>query len=157
MFINYTINRKLSWSLFVILGIITFWLTIYNGIKKRHNFFNLLITEIISLIILSILWDYYTGFYKWSLIFVMPFICTIYTITFLVIRIFTNKSTKDFILYTYINSLIGATPLYFILTNKFKILWPSYVSVSTSIFALIFLIIFNQNTLENEIEKRLHI
>lgn len=155
--INYLINKRLSWSIFVILGILSFWLTFINGIKKRHNFYKLLLTEIISLIALSLLWDYYTGFYKWSLIFVLPFLCISYTITFLILRIFTNKTNKDYIIYTYLNSLIGLSPLYFILTNKFKILWPSYLSVFISIFTLIFLIIFNRKTLENEIERRLHI
>ena len=157
LFINYSINKRLSWSIFVILGILSFWLTFILGTKKRHNFYKLLITEIISLISLSIIWDYYTGFHKWSLIFVLPFLCIAYTITFLILRIFTNKINKDYILYTYLNSLIGLVPLYFTLTNKFKILWPSYLSVSISIFTIIFLIIFNHRTLENEIERRLHI
>ncbi|MBE6154634.1 MAG: hypothetical protein E7163_03590 [Firmicutes bacterium] len=157
LLINYTINKGFSWSLFVVLGIISFWLTFINGIKKRHNFYNLLITEIISLIILSIIWDYYTGFYKWSLIFVLPFLCVAYTITFLILRIFTNKTNKDYIVYTYLNCLIGLIPMYFIFTNKFKIIWPAYISVTTSIFTIIFLVIFNHRTLEKEIEKRFHI
>ena len=55
--INYFINNKLSWSLFVILGIITFLITFINGFKKRNNINYLLITENIFIIILYIIWD----------------------------------------------------------------------------------------------------
>ncbi len=155
--INYLVNKELSWSIFVSLGILSFWLTFIRAIKKRKDFMILLFTEISSLIILAILWDINTGFHKWSLIFVLPFLCICYTFVFLIFRIFTNKIRKDYIMLTYLNCLIGIIPLYFILTKKFKILLPSYISVCVSILGLIFLFIFNHKTIGNEMERRLHI
>lgn len=157
LLINYWIYNEISWSIFVILGIISFWLTFSMGMNHKQGFMRILFAEIISIIILSIIWDLLTGFHKWSLTYCLPFLCICYTITFLIIRIFTRYTKKEYILYTYLNSLIGLFPLYFILSNKLSTLWPSYISVSTSIFALIFLFIFNHHTLETEIERRLHI
>ena len=143
LLINYWVNKEISWSVFVILGILSFWLTFSTGINRKHNFMRILFTEILSIMILSIIWDLLTGFHKWSLMFVLPLLCIAYTITFLIIRIFTRQTRKEYILYTYLNSL--------------SVLIPSYISVSISIVALIFLFIFNQRTLEDEIERRLHI
>ena len=157
LLINYWVSKEISWSIFVILGIISFWLTFSTGMNKHHNFMRILFAEIIAIIILSILWDLITGFHKWSLTYCLPFLCIAYTITFLIIRIFTKYHNKEYILYTYLNSLIGIFPLYFILKDNLNTLWPSYVSVLTSILALIFLFIFNHHTLETEIERRLHI
>lgn len=157
LLINYWVNEEISWSIFVILGIISFWLTFSMGINRKHGFMRILFAEILSVIILSIIWDLLTGFHKWSLIYCFPFLCIAYTLTFLIIRIFTRYTRKEYILYTYLNSLIGLFPLYFILSKKLLILWPSYISVSISILALIFLFIFNHHTLETEIERRLHI
>ncbi len=157
LLINYWVSNEISWSIFVVLGILSFWLTFSTGINRKHGFMRILFAEILSIMILSIIWDLLTGFHKWSLMFVLPLLCIAYTITFLIIRIFTRHTRKEYILYTYLNSLIGLIPLYFILENKLSILWPSYISVSTSIFALIFLFIFNHHTLETEIERRLHI
>lgn len=157
LLINYWISNEISWSIFVILGIISFWLTFSTGMNRRHGFMRILFAEILAIIILSILWDLSTGFHKWSLTYCLPFLCIAYTITFLIIRIFTQNTRKEYILYTYLNSLIGIIPLYFILKNNLNTLWPSYISVCTSIFALIFLFIFNHHALETEIERRLHI
>ncbi len=157
LLINYWINKEISWSIFVVLGILSFWLTFNTGINRKHGFMRILFAEILSIIILSIIWDLITGFHEWSITYVLPFLCIAYTITFLIIRIFTRYTRKEYILYTYLNSLIGLIPLYFILKNKLNTLWPSYISVCVSIFALIFLFIFNHHTLETEIERRLHI
>lgn len=157
LLINYFVSKEISWSIFVILGIISFWLTFSIGINKSHGFMRILFAEIITLIVLSILWDLSTGFYKWSITYCLPFLCIAYTTTFLIIRIFTPYTRREYILYTYLNSLIGLIPLYFIVSQNLNTLWPSYASVFTSIFALIFLFIFNHHTLENEIERRLHI
>jgi len=157
LMINKIVNKKLSWSIFVILGICTLWFTIITGIKKRHNLMKLLFAEILIMIIFAFLWDKSTGYHKWSLTFVLPFLCIAYIITFLILRIFTNKIKKEHILYTYLNALIGLFPLYSILKKNLTPLWPSYLSIFTSIFALIFLFIFNHRTLESEIERRLHI
>lgn len=155
--INYSLSNEFSWCIFVILGIVSFWFTFINGIAKSENFMSKLFIEILGIIILAIIWDYYTGLHKWSLIYVLPFLCIAYTTTFLILRIFTNKTNKDHILFTYINSLIGLIPLYFILKKNISPLWPSYISVAISILAIIFLFIFNHKALENELERRLHI
>ena len=157
LLINFWISQKISWSIFVILGIVSFWLTFSTGMNRQHGLMRILFAEIIAIIILSILWDLSTGFHKWSLTYCLPFLCIADTITFLIIRIFTRYYNKEYILYTYLNSLIGIFPLYFILKDNLNTLWPSYISVLTSILALIFLFIFNHHTLEAEIERRLHI
>lgn len=155
--INYIVNKQLSWSILVILGIVSFWLTFLVSAKHERSFMKKLFVEIIAIIILSILWDKSTGFHKWSITYVLPFLCTSYTVTFLIIRIFTSKATKDHVLYTYLNSLIGFIPAHFIIYNSLNVLWPSYLSVFTSIFVICFLFLFNRKTLESEIERRLHI
>ncbi len=157
LLINYWVNNQISWSPFVILGILSFWLTFSMGINSKHGFMRILFAEIISIMVLSIIWDLLTGFHKWSITYCLPFLCVSYTITFLIIRIFTRYTRREYILYTYLNSLIGLLPLYFIIKNNLNPLWPSYVSVSTSIFALIFLFIFNYHTLGTEIERRMHV
>lgn len=154
---NYYINEKISWSIFIVLGIASFWLTFSMGINKKHSFMRILFAEITSIIILSVIWDILTGFHKWSLIFCLPFLCIAYTLIFLIIRLFTNHTKKEYILYSYLNSLIGLLPLYFIINKNLPILWPSFISVVISLFALVFLFIFNKHALESEIERRLHI
>lgn len=157
LFINFTVSRSISWAWFVIAGIITFWLTLVMALRGRKHFMKMLFGEMITIIIISILWDYFTGFHLWSINYCLPFLCTIYTISILLMRLFRQKIAKDFIFYATVNSMIGLVPGVLLIFNKVTVLWPSYISVIISIIILVFLIVFNKKQVTNELERRFHI
>lgn len=155
--INYLVSKQISWAWFVIAGIISFWVTFITGIKKRNNFMTLLFGEVILVLIASILWDHFTGWHFWSITYVLPFLCMAYITTLFFLRIFLKNIFKDYVIYIYINSLIGLVPLYFILRDKLSVKWPSIACVIFSIFSILILAIFNHKQMKNELERRLHI
>ena len=157
MVINYIVSNKISWSLFVIAGIASFWVTFITGIRKRHHFMKLLFSEIMLILIASLLWDYFTGWHLWSVTYVLPFISIAYITTLFFLRIFIKNIFKDYIIYIYINSLIGLVPLYFIFRNILNNEWPSIVCVLFSICSILALAVFNHRQMKNELERRLHI
>ena len=157
LFLNYTINREISWSLFVIAGILSFWLTLVTALRGRKHFMKMLFVEMILIIIVSIIWDYFTGFHFWSINYCLPFLCSIYTICILLMRIFRANLAKDFIFYATINSMIGLVPGILLIFNEVTVLWPSYVSVIISMIILVFLLVFNKRQVKNELERRFHI
>lgn len=156
-FINYTISKKISWSWFVGAGILTFWITLIAGLRGRKHFIKMLFGEMVLIIIISIIWDYFTGFNMWSINYCLPFLCSSYMISILIMRIFRKKIQKEFVFYATINSLIGLIPGVLIIFDKVSVLWPSYISVILSIVILVFLLVFNKRQLKNELERRLHI
>lgn len=157
LFINFTINRSITWSWFIIAGIFSFWLTLTTAIRGRKHFISLLFGEMLIIIIVSFLWDYFTGFNLWSINYCLPFLTSIYTISILLMRIFRANLAKEFIFYATINSLIGLVPGVFLLLKLVTVLWPSYISVIISIVILVVLIVFNKRQVKNELKRRLHI
>lgn len=155
--INYFISKKIGWSLFVIAGIISFWITFIIGIKRNNNFMKLLFAEVMLVLIASIVWDYFTGWHFWSVTYVLPFLCMAYIATLFILRLFLKNIFKDYIIYIYINSLIGLVPLYFVLRDKLTVEWPSILCIVFSIVTILALAIFNHRQMKNELERRLHI
>ena len=98
--INYFISDKISWSCFVVAGIVSFWVTLIVGIKQRNNFIRLLFAEAILILIASVIWDYFTGWHYWSITYVLPFLCISYITTLFFLRIFSkNISRASFLFY----------------------------------------------------------
>jgi len=155
--INYFISKKIGWAWFVIAGIISFWVTLIIGIKRRNNFMKLLFAEVMLVLVSSIAWDYFTGWHFWSITYVLPFLCIAYIGALFFLRLFLKNVFKDYIIYIYINSLIGLVPLYFIFRDKLSIEWPSILCVVFSIISILILAIFNYKQMKNELERRLHI
>lgn len=55
LYINYSIVHTLSWSYFVVLGIITFWVTLLISLNSRKNLIKMLFLEMVILIALSLI------------------------------------------------------------------------------------------------------
>lgn len=157
LFINFVINRRISWAWFVVAGVCSFWLTLVTALRGRKHFMKMLFGEIILITICSILWDYFTGFHGWSINYCLPFLCSIYTILVLLMRIFRANLAKDFIFYATINAMMGLIPGVLLIFNKVQLAWPSCISVFISLIVLAFLMVFNKKQLKNEFERRLHI
>ena len=64
---------------------------------------------------------------------------------------------KDYIIYIYINCLIGLIPLYFMIKNILTVSWPSVICIIFSILSFLALAIFNYHQMKNELERRLHV
>lgn len=155
--INYIVNKEIGWSWFVIAGITSFWVTFIIGIKKRHHFMKLLFSEVMIVLFASLLWDYFTGWHLWSVTYVLPFISIAYITTLFFLRLFVKDIFKDYVIYIYINSLVGLTPLYFIFRGILENQIPSILCVLFSVCSILALAIFNHRQMMNELERRLHI
>lgn len=156
IFINYSISKRLSWSYFVIGGIISFWATFLTGMKRRHYILRFLFAEFNVIVISSFIWDHLTGWSAWSLHYVLPFTCISYIITVFIMRIFLQKYIREYIIYAYLNSLMGLAPLIFIIRDTLKVKWPSIISVILSIVLMTSLFIFNRKQVTQELERRFH-
>ena len=155
--INVLVSKKVSWSWFVLCAIGSFYITIKLAIKYRKSYMTCLFIELFTVTLIAILWDYFTKFHGWSINYVLPFICISYTITALVIWLFTHNSIKNYIIYISFSCLIGLLPIVFMFLGLLKIVWPSILSVIVSLFSLCFLIFFKNRLLKSEFMKRFHI
>ena len=152
LFINFTISRAITWAWFVIAGILSFWLTLVTALRGRKHFMKMLFAEMILIIVV-----YFTGFNFWSINYCLPFLCSVYMVLILLMRLFRRNLAKDFIFYATINSMIGLVPGVLLIFNKVSVTWPSYISVILSIVILVFLTVFNKRQVKNELERRFHI
>lgn len=156
-FLNYSLNNKITWAWFVSLAIICFWLTLVTALKRRKYFLKMMFAEIFLIVIISIIWDYFTGWYMWSLNYCLPFLCAIYTITMLIMRIFIKHNIRDNIYNISINATMGLVPGILLIFNVVSVKWPAYISVVLSLLIICFLLVFNRHQLKTELARRFHI
>lgn len=156
LFINFIITKHITWSWFVIAGITCFWITLTTAIKRRKHFMKMLFAEFNLVIVASLLWDYFTGFYMWSINYVLPLTCIAYTVVMFVMRIFFKYYIKDYVFYITLNCFIGLLPIVLLFFDVISVTWPSFVSVIVSICMISMILIFNKKSLAKELQRRLH-
>ena len=141
--INISFNKSAPWSLFVFAGLISIWLIIGIVFKKRQNPIRTMLCFAFIVSLLALLWDFMTGFFGWSINFVLPFLYVFtIVITALIIPIFRIKK-EDCLFYLSMEAFLGIIPLFLLVLNALNTTWPSAICAATGIITLAAQIIFN--------------
>jgi len=155
--LNILLPSSGAWSLFVLGGIGSAWISIISAINKRNNLPKNIVYQVIIISVIAVLWDLLTGWRGWSCTYVIPFVCFFAMISMAVISKIRNLYVEDYILYIVIDGLFGLVQIIFAFTGWLTALYPSLICIVTSVISLSFIMIFNQKELSAEIKRRLHI
>jgi len=155
--INWMLPRSGLWSLFIIAGVACTWLGIIIAIRKRHNILKNLTYQVTIVSILSVLWDICTGWYCWSVNFVIPiaFVCAM-SVTAILARIL-KMQTETYIIYSFLLIIYGIIPAIFVMSGLSTIIYAPLICVACSLFLFAALLIFEGKNMIEELKRRLHL
>lgn len=155
--INLSVPSQRAWSLFVVGGIISFWLSFSVVIRKMGNIIKTIIWQVVLISGIAVVWDVSTGFYKWSIDFVVPLLCTCAMVAMAVIAKIQKLQVNDYMIYLFIDSILGGVSMILLLCGVLNIVVPSIICIASSIISLSALFAFEGKTLISEIHRRLHL
>ncbi|MDD2216097.1 MAG: DUF6320 domain-containing protein [Eubacteriales bacterium] len=148
---------NINWPLFVVFALLSMWLSLIVVVKKRHNIPKSIMWQVMIVSLLSIFWDWQTGWRGWAFDYVIP---TAY-VTAMFVMYVTAKimklSVRDYITYALLDGLFGVIPVLFILFNWINIIYPSILCVAISIIFLSAIFIFQGENIKTELNRRMHI
>ena len=146
------------WSIFVVAGILSFWLTFWAVVKKRGNIPKAILWQVALISALALVWNWWTaGRLNWSVDFVIPLLLIGAMIAMAVIAKCMRLRIQDYILYLLLDALFGLIPLILLLCDCLRIVYPSAACVAVSIISLAALCLYEGQALKNEILRRLHL
>lgn len=157
LLINYTVTPGINWCGFVIAGLISFFI-IFNGIMMgRKKVLRLMFTMSFILILITIFWDYYTGYRGWSINYVFPSLLICYGVFLIVLRFVSYFAFRANSSLIYLHVLLEFVP--FILLQKGIITFKplSIICACLGILNLLILLLFDYSRLKLDLEKKLHI
>ena len=145
------------WSVFVVLGILCFWISLAYAVKKKDNIPKNITVQVFFVSVLSFGWDLMTGWHGWSLDFVIPIACGTAILSLFIIAKVMKLPPEDYIVYFMVDILFGVVPLVFYLTGLIRIAVPSVICISLSFLSLSALIIFEGKEMLRELVRRFHV
>lgn len=155
--INMVFPSSINWPLLLVLALASVWLGLIVIIQKRYHIPKKIILQVAIISLLSLFWDWNTGWRGWSLDYVIPIACVSAMIIMYVTAKILKLSTRDYITYSLIDGIFGIIPILFILFDWLNVIYPSIISISISIISLAGIFIFQGNEIRNELNKRMHI
>lgn len=154
--INYLCTPNVKWSLFVVIQLILTYFIFKKVLSGRNKILSLLFMLNFITCIISIFWDYYTGFNGWSINYVLPSLCICYGIFMIVLRIVKYLAFKENTSYIYLNVCIAFVPLILIKLGMITFPILSMLSAVMGVINLLILIIFGWSNFKEDIRKKLH-
>lgn len=155
--INWALPSTGYWSLFVIAGVVCMWLCLIFAVRKRSNILKNITYQMNIACALSILWDYFTGWYGWSVDFVVPIAFASVMAAITVLNYVFKMQTGDYIIYSFVLVFYGIIPAVFIGLGLVVIIIPSLICVAASLLSLAALLIFEGRNMAAELRRRLHL
>ena len=145
------------WSLLVTVGAACVWLSVVTAIRQRSAFHKKLMDMGLLISLFSLLWDYLTGWHRWSIDYVIPvtFICCMLIAAILgwVLKL----PSEHFAVYLLILNLCGLIPTLFLLAGWNLHRLPSFICVTVSLLLFTSLMVFQWQMVKNEVRRRLHL
>ena len=111
--INLCFPQSGLWSLFVAAGLTSFWLAFGVAVRKRHSIPKSLLWLVVLISALAIFWDVQTGFFRWSLNFVLPLLLICVQLLTLLTSWFFHLPLQDYLVYLTLGESLDLFRLYY--------------------------------------------
>ncbi len=155
--INYMMGDGFWWSAFAVGAIFCAWLVLAVAVSKRRHLLKSVIWQLVIVDALALLWDLGTGWYGWSIDFVLPLGIMSALAAVLVIAGVQKMTSPEYMTYVQIVCTSGVVPLILLLTHCVSIPLPSTLCVGACVLVFAAMIIFRSSAFFTEIKKKFHV
>lgn len=145
------------WSAFVVAGALSAGVALVMFERKKGNIFSSIAWQTAVISAMSFAWDYFTGFHRWSLEYVIPIIYICAVVAAGLISLIVKPCVQDCMLYITVNCFFGIAPLMFIIFDTVRTKLPSALCFTFSMIELSVLVIFYGGAMRDELIRRFHI
>jgi hypothetical protein len=145
------------WFIFVLAGLGSLWLSF---LALNTQWWNIPRTIFIELLLISVLvlgWDFFNGFYKWSLNFVIPILFSCAMVVMTVFAKVRKLPVQDYIIFLGLISVVSIFALLLIIFQVVTPVVPAMVCFAVSLISLAFLFLFDGASLREELRRRMHL
>jgi hypothetical protein len=155
--INIIFPATVNWPLLVIFGLLSIWLGLIVILRRGYHMPKKIVWQVFIISLLSIFWDWKIGWKGWSLNYVIPITCVSAMIIMYITAKILRLGSRDYITYALIDGFLGIVPILFIVFNWVNVIYPSIISIATSIISIAAIFIFQGEDIKLELNKRMHI
>lgn len=144
-------------SLFVVAGILCLLLLLRVTIDNRKNMPKTILLHVFLLSVLSLFWDFITGFKGWSITYAIPIICVVGSVDMAIVVTVMNIYITEYLIYFMVVVILGLVPLFFLFFSLVSTKIPSLICIFLNSIVLLFMFILQKEVVFTEIKRRFHI
>ena len=138
------------------LGVITMWLVVLMAVRKRRNLAKGTVYLVVVVNLVSVYWDYLTGWRGWSLTYAIPIVNVCSIVALMITVRLLRTETGEHIVYSGLTLLLGLAPIAFLAVGWVTNPLPSSICGAIGL-TLVLMQLARGPDLRHELAKRLHL
>lgn len=148
---------RTDWPLYVIFGLVSLWVIILLILRKGYHIHKRIAWTVVVVSLLSLFWDWRTGFRGWSLDYVIPITCMAALLAMYISAKILKLSINDYITYLLLVCIFGIVLLVFLMLGLLEQRIPTIICICACTVFLAAILIFQGDEIKEELGKRMHI
>ncbi|MFS0562975.1 DUF6320 domain-containing protein [Terribacillus sp. 179-K 1B1 HS] len=157
LLINVLVNMEYLWVLAVAGPVVYLFLSLNHTIFSLAHTGSKIVVQVLGLSIMLVSIDIMSGFHRWSVNFVIPFLIIAATLLITAIILKKRMRWQEYAGYILAMIVMGFLPIGLYITGVATILWACAVTSLYAFLTLIGMLIFSDKTLKEEFVRRFHI
>ena len=157
LIVDHLVPTGSPWVIIVLAAIVYMWVSAMNVLRYTPNPASILLWQLLGVSGFTFAIDYLTGYYRWSVNFVIPFLimaCAIAVALMILIKPMKNRAYTIYLLVIAVLSVLAVLLWVF---GYSDVEWPVVTSAFVSAVSFLVVLVFSRRRTEHELKKRFHL
>ena len=157
LLVDHLVPTGSPWAIITVVAIVYLWISSMNILRFTPNPASIMLCQLWCAGGLVFVIDYLTGYYRWSVNYVIPFMVMAAAIATMLMILIRPMKYRAYIIYLLVIAVLGVLSVLVWIFGYSDIEWPVVTSAFVSAVCFFAVIVFLRRRTRNEIMKRFHV
>lgn len=155
--VDHLVPTGSPWVFIAAAAILYLWISAINVLRYTPNPASIILCQLISVSGLTYVIDYFTGYYRWSVNYVIPFLIMGAAIAITLMIAIRPMRNRAYTIYQLVIAVLGVLSVLLWIFGWSDIEWPVVTAAFVSAVCFAAVLVFSYRRTQSELKKRFHI
>ncbi len=157
LLINHLVPTDNPWAFITAGAIIYVWLSAISVLRSAPNPASMLLMQLFCVSGLTVLIDWLTGWYHWSITWVIPGLIVAAALAIMLMILISPYRFRAYTIYQLVIAVLGVLSFFLWVFGVSDVEWPIVTAACVSILCFIAMLVFSHRRTRVELAKRFHV
>lgn len=155
--IDHLIPTGSPWALITAAAIVYLWASAINILRFTPNPASIILCQLICVGGLTFAIDFLTGYYRWSVNYVIPFLIIGAAVAMTLMIVIRPMKYRAITIYQLVIAVLGVMSVFLWIFGWSEVEWPVVTAAWIAMLCFVTMLVFSWRRTRNELKKRFHL
>ncbi len=157
LLVDHLVPTGNSWAFITVAAIVYCLISLINLLRYTPNPASIVLWQLFGISGLVFFIDYLTGFYRWSLNYIIPFLIIAAALAVTLMIIIRPKRYRENTIYQLVIAVLGVLSVLLWVFGWSMVEWPVVAAAGVSLLCFTTMLVFSYRRTRHELKKRFHV